>query len=312
MAHVEIKQPLLDEIKSYLAQATSVMILDYRGLTIEEDTDFRRRMREAGCIYKVYQNAYLREAIKGTPFSCIAPYLEGPRSIAIGKAHSDAVEHVVCGFIPKCPKMEPICSVINGVFYDGYDIVKKVQTDIAKKDLIRNLLGAINMPLVSFRGVLVEILRQKCIESSIDYYELTGATRPSTVSTNTQSEQTNITADDVSAPYENTVSDEPTEEPQKKEPFTTPKESFSIPGTLPKETLSRIDRENLYRSIVNEARSIEILNESKEENNTEVSNSSWEEPKKESNVGKVLMVLMIVAVLVLGLLGVIYEIGTGF
>lgn len=309
---LELRQNILDEVKSYLANATAVMILDYRGMTVEEDAAFRRRMREAGCIYKVYRNDYTREAIKGTPFASIAPYLSGPCSLAIGNKLSAAVDHIVCDFLPKCPKLEPKCSVVNGVFYEGYDIVKKVQIDIARKALIKSLLGSLSMPLISFRSVLMEILKQKCIENNVDYYELIGMPRPSTVSTDVQGEQTNVTADDVSAPYENIVSDKPIEEPKKEEPFTTPKDSFSIPGTLQKETLSRIDRENLYRSIVNEARSIEIPNESKEENNTEVSNSSWEEPKKESNVGKVLMVLMIIAVLVLGLLGVIYEIGTGF
>lgn len=309
---LELRQNILDEVKSYLANATAVMILDYRGMTVEEDAAFRRRMREAGCIYKVYRNDYTREAIKGTPFESIAPYLSGPCSLAISNKLSAAVDHIVCDFLPKCPKLEPKCSVINEVFYEGYDIVKKVQTDIARKALIKSLLGSLSMPLISFRSVLMEILKQKCIENNADYYELTGMPRPSTVSTDIQSEQIDNTDNDISCSYENDISEEPIEELKKDDPFIAPEVSFSITNTLPTETRKRIERENLYRSIVNEARSVEMLSESKEENSTEVHTSSSDEPKKESAVGKVLMVLMIVAVIILGLLGVIYEIGTGF
>ena len=56
MAKVEIKQPIVDEIKANLEDAASAVLVDYRGLTVEQDTKLRKELREAGVIYKVYIN----------------------------------------------------------------------------------------------------------------------------------------------------------------------------------------------------------------------------------------------------------------
>ena len=52
MAKVEIKQPIVDEIAGYLADAQAMVLVDYRGLTVEEDTQLRKALREAGVDYK--------------------------------------------------------------------------------------------------------------------------------------------------------------------------------------------------------------------------------------------------------------------
>ena len=66
MAKVEIKQPIVDEIAGYLADAQAMVLVDYRGLTVEEDTQLRKALREAGVDYKVYKNTLIKRAVKGT------------------------------------------------------------------------------------------------------------------------------------------------------------------------------------------------------------------------------------------------------
>ena len=53
MAKVELKKPIVDEIIENLKDAKSAVIADYRGLTVEQDTQLRKQMREAGVVYKV-------------------------------------------------------------------------------------------------------------------------------------------------------------------------------------------------------------------------------------------------------------------
>ena len=89
MAKVELKQPIVDEISGHLKDANAVVLVDYRGLTVEQDTRLRRELREAGIVYKVYKNTMMNFAFKGTPFEELSKYLEGPSAIAIG--HGDAV-----------------------------------------------------------------------------------------------------------------------------------------------------------------------------------------------------------------------------
>ena len=56
MAKVELKQPIVDEIKAMLDGACGAVVVDYRGLTVEQDTRLRKQLREAGVSYKVYKN----------------------------------------------------------------------------------------------------------------------------------------------------------------------------------------------------------------------------------------------------------------
>ena len=85
MAKVELKKPIVDEISASVKDAQSVVLVDYRGLTVEQDTELRKQLREAGITYKVYKNTMMNFAFKGTDFESLTTYLTGPSAIAISK-----------------------------------------------------------------------------------------------------------------------------------------------------------------------------------------------------------------------------------
>ena len=68
MAKVELKQPVVQEISERIQGAQSIVLVDHRGLTVEQDTQLRRELREAGVSYKVYKNTMMNFAFKGTEF----------------------------------------------------------------------------------------------------------------------------------------------------------------------------------------------------------------------------------------------------
>ena len=68
MAKVELKQPIVQEISEQIKDAQSVVLVDYRGLTVDEDTQLRKQLREAGVVYKVYKNTLMNFAFQGTDF----------------------------------------------------------------------------------------------------------------------------------------------------------------------------------------------------------------------------------------------------
>ena len=72
MAKIELKQPVVEEIKGYVDGAKSAVLVDYRGLTVGEDTELRKKLREEGVVYKVYKNTMLNFAFKGTDFETIS------------------------------------------------------------------------------------------------------------------------------------------------------------------------------------------------------------------------------------------------
>ena len=59
MAKVEVKQPIVDKIAEEIKDAQSVVLVDYRGLTVAQDTELRKQLREAGVVYKVYKNTMI-------------------------------------------------------------------------------------------------------------------------------------------------------------------------------------------------------------------------------------------------------------
>ena len=90
MAKVEVKQPIVDKIAEEIKDAQSVVLVDYRGLTVAQDTELRKQLREAGVIYKVYKNTMMKRAFEGTEFAALDDCLEGPSAIAISKDDATA------------------------------------------------------------------------------------------------------------------------------------------------------------------------------------------------------------------------------
>ena len=83
MAKVELKQPIVAAIAEDVKDAQSIILVDYRGITVEQDTELRKQLREAGIIYKVCKNTMMKRAFEGTDFAGLNPYLEGPSAVAI-------------------------------------------------------------------------------------------------------------------------------------------------------------------------------------------------------------------------------------
>ena len=83
MAKVELKQPIVQEISEMINGAQSVVVVDYRGLTVAEDTQLRKQLREAGVSYKVYKNTLVNRAVEGTVFESLRDSLEGPNAFAV-------------------------------------------------------------------------------------------------------------------------------------------------------------------------------------------------------------------------------------
>ena len=156
MAKVEIKAPIIDEIKGYVDKASAAVLVDYRGLTVEEDTRLRKALREAGVVYKVYKNTYLNRAFEGTDFAQLAPHLEGPTAVAFGIDDATAPARVIAEFAKKAPKLEFKGGVVEGVYYDVKGLEKVAQIP-SRETLISKLLGSLQSPIAKMARVLKQI-----------------------------------------------------------------------------------------------------------------------------------------------------------
>ena len=156
MAKVELKQPIVAEISEVIKDAQSVVLVDYRGLTVEEDTALRKQLREAGVNYKVYKNTLMNFAFKGTDFEALAPYLNGPSAIAVSTEDATAPARVLAEFAKKAKNLEIKAGVVEGTFYDAKGM--QAVADIPSRDvLISRLLGSLQSPITNFARVIKQI-----------------------------------------------------------------------------------------------------------------------------------------------------------
>ena len=160
MAKVELKQPIVNEISERIKDAKSVVIVDHRGLTVAEDTELRKSLREAGVTYKVYKNTMMNFAFKGTDCEGLTEYLEGPSAIAISTEDSTAPARILVKFAKGAPALEIKGGVVDGTVYDNKGIAQ-IAAVPAKEELLGKLLGSIQSPIANMARVLNQIAESK-------------------------------------------------------------------------------------------------------------------------------------------------------
>ena len=156
MAKVELKQPVVAEIAELLDGAQGAVLVDYRGLTVEQDTELRKQLREAGISYKVYKNTMIRFAAKGTAFEALEPDLEGPTALAVSKTDATAPARVLANFAKKADKLEIKSGVVEGTYYDAKGM-QVIATIPGREELLGRLLGSMQSPIANFARVLNQI-----------------------------------------------------------------------------------------------------------------------------------------------------------
>lgn len=160
MAKVELKQPIVEEIAGALKDAKAAVLVDYRGLTVEQDTQLRKQLREAGIVYKVYKNTLVNLAIKGTEFEALASHLEGPTAIAISTEDATAPARILFEFAKKAEALELKAGVVDGTYYDEAGI-QVIATIPSKEVLLSKFLGSIQSPITNFARVIKQIAEKQ-------------------------------------------------------------------------------------------------------------------------------------------------------
>lgn len=156
MAKVELKKPIVEEISAVIQDAQSVVLVDHRGLTVEQDTELRKQLREAGITYKVYKNTMMNFAFKGTDCEALLPYLEGPSAVAISTEDATAPARVLCKFSKTADALEVKGGIVEGIAYDA-DGIKEVAKIPSREELLSKLLGSIQSPITNFARVMNQL-----------------------------------------------------------------------------------------------------------------------------------------------------------
>lgn len=153
MAKIEQKQVVVNEIKEKLSNACSAVLVDARGLTVDQDTKLRKALREAGVDYKVYKNTMMAFAVEGTQFEGLKDYFEGPSALALCYDEPTAAAAIISKFKKDAKALEFKAGVLEGVCYDakGMEAVAEIPS---KEVLLSRLLGSFKSPMASFARLI--------------------------------------------------------------------------------------------------------------------------------------------------------------
>lgn len=158
---MEIKGHVVAEIAEKLQKSSSAVVVNYKGLTVEEVTELRTKFREAGVEYKVYKNTLVRRAAKEVGIEQFNDeLLVGTNAIAFGYEDPVAPARIVSDFMKTHPKMELKMGVVEGEFY-GQDKIVELANIPSREALIAKLLGSLKAPVSNFAYLLDAMIKKQ-------------------------------------------------------------------------------------------------------------------------------------------------------
>lgn len=157
-AKLQSKQAAVADVVDKMKRAQCMIVLDYRGLTVEEVTNLRSQFRQAGVEYKVIKNNMLKRAADELKIEGVDEYFKGPSAVAFGYEDPVAPAKILCKFVKDANKTEIKGGILDGKVMDAAGITNLSKLP-SKEELIAKMLGSMNAPVTNFVGVLAAIPR---------------------------------------------------------------------------------------------------------------------------------------------------------
>ena len=163
---LESKKARVAELTDLLKKASAGVIVDYKGITVEDDTKLRRDLREAGVNYFVEKNSMLRFAVKNAELDGLTEILAGPTAIAVTEGDETAPARILGKYAEKSDgKFSLKAGFIGKDIYDakGVTALSKIPS---KETLLAQLLGSLQAPMQNLAATLQALVDKKNAEES--------------------------------------------------------------------------------------------------------------------------------------------------
>ncbi len=157
---VEAKQTVVEEIVGKFQNAASVVVVDYRGLTVGQVTELRKQLREAGVELKVYKNTLVRRATEQVGHTELNEVLTGPNAIAFSNEDVVAPARIINNFAKENEALEIKAGLIEGNFAT-LEEVKALAELPSREGLLSMLLSVLQAPMRNFALATKAVAEQK-------------------------------------------------------------------------------------------------------------------------------------------------------
>ena len=154
------KKQQVEDIKAKIQSAQSLVIIDYMGLTVAEDTAFRKELRDNGVDYAVLKNRLVKIAFNELGYTEFDEALNGPTAVAFSSTDAVAPAKFIVKNIKALNKMKTKCGMVEGKFMDEAGL-KKIADIPSKEVLLAKMLGSMQSPLSKLAMCLKQIAEQK-------------------------------------------------------------------------------------------------------------------------------------------------------
>lgn len=158
--NLEVKKQVVTDITEKIKNAQSVVVVEYKGLTVEEVTGLRAKFREAGVEYCVLKNTLVRRALADLEISGLDELLQGPNAFAFSTTDAAAGPKIIKEFTEdgKKESVKVKAGILEGKVLDTAGV--KALADMPSKDvLIAKIMGSLNAPVTGIAGVMNATMR---------------------------------------------------------------------------------------------------------------------------------------------------------
>ena len=154
------KKAVVTALVERLKEAQAGVIADYRGLTVAQDTELRKRLREAGVEYTIVKNTLTRFGANEVGLSDLDPVLHGPSALATSTNDVVAPAKVLVEFAKENEQLEIKAGFVDGKVIDAAEV--KVYASIPSKEvLISKMLGSLQAPIGNLVRTLDAIAKKE-------------------------------------------------------------------------------------------------------------------------------------------------------
>lgn len=154
---LEAKKQAVADLSEKIGAAVAGVIVDYKGITVADDTALRKELRENGIHYSVVKNSTLRRAVEGTDLAEIANVCEGTTAIALSDEDYTAAARILCKFADGHENFKVKSGILEGKVVDVNTITELAKLP-SRDVLLATVLSAFQAPIAAFARAVQAIV----------------------------------------------------------------------------------------------------------------------------------------------------------
>lgn len=158
-ANFENKKQIVEEIKDYAQKATAIVLVDYKGLTVEQVSNLRKKYREAGAVYKVYKNRLMKLAFEACGINFKPEDLEGTTAVAFHTSDAVVPAKIAVDAENEFKVMKVKAGYCEGKYQDRDSVIALSRVP-SKEVLVAQLLGLLTNPMRSLAVAINEVAKK--------------------------------------------------------------------------------------------------------------------------------------------------------